>query len=112
MSEETLTCCLDCRPSSGGYTPNYELINVGPYQSDGSDWGYELEPATPTYNYFPKQNYPGSSAYNYPASVMSPEQGKDAWIVTNGDSQVDWNGRVHSDHPDNSMRDVHYNPEW
>ena len=46
-------------------------------QSDGSEWGYEAEPATPTYNYFPQTNYPGSAAYNYPGYPITNAAAKE-----------------------------------
>lgn len=103
-------------PSTGGSTPNYEMINVGPMESDGSEWGYVPSPATPVYNYFPSEFYPSSSAYNYPASVNSEAVGKQAYIFSNGQGT----GAVHQDgtigdfHQDNSYGpglnwDVTYN---
>ena len=62
-------------PSTGGYTPNYEMINVGPMESDGSEWGYVPSPSTPVYNYFPNELYPSSSVYNYPGALESPAIG-------------------------------------
>ena len=47
--------------------------------SDGSDWGYKPEDATPTYDYFPQAFYPGSSAYSYPGAPISPGVEKDAY---------------------------------
>eukprot|EP00961_Rhodomonas_salina_P050759 681403-Rhodomonas_salina.3 len=50
-------------------------------QSDGSDWGYEPEPATPTYDYFPQTNYPGSAAYNYPGYPVTNAAAKEVCIA-------------------------------
>ena len=75
-------------PSTGGFTPNYEMINVGPMESDGSDWGYVPSPATPVYNYFPSEFYPSSSAYNYPASVNSEAVGKEVCLLSSTRSSM------------------------
>ena len=103
-------------PSTGGFTPNYAMINVGPMESDGSDWGYVPSPATPVYNYFPSQFYPSSSAYNYPASVNSEAVGKEAYIFSNGRGTgvVHDDGTVGNYHQENSFGpgvnwDVTYN---
>jgi len=91
-------------PSSGGYTPNYEMINVGPMESDGSEFGYVPSAATPVYNYFPSEFYPSSSSYNYPAAVNSAAVGKEAYIFSNGQGTgvVHQDGTVGSYHQDNS----------
>eukprot|EP00287_Rhodomonas_sp_CCMP768_P000096 CAMPEP_0196752996 /NCGR_PEP_ID=MMETSP1091-20130531/89130_1 /TAXON_ID=302021 /ORGANISM="Rhodomonas sp., Strain CCMP768" /LENGTH=201 /DNA_ID=CAMNT_0042101035 /DNA_START=81 /DNA_END=686 /DNA_ORIENTATION=+ len=84
--------------SSGGNTLNYEVVNVGPMQSDGSDWGYEPEPATPTYDYFAATNYPGSAAYNYPGYPVTNAAAKEAYIQSNGEGVVHLDGSVGTDH--------------
>jgi hypothetical protein len=71
-------------PSTGGFTPNYELINAGPMVSDGTEWGYKPADATPIFDYFPPTFYPQSSAYSYPGVPMSPEIEKEAYLYTNG----------------------------
>ena len=103
-------------PSTGGSTPNYEMINVGPMESDGSEWGYVPSPATPVYNYFPSEFYPSSSAYNYPASVNSEAVGKEAYIFSNGKGTgvVHQDGTIGGFHQENSYGpglnwDVTYN---
>ncbi|EKX35721.1 hypothetical protein GUITHDRAFT_118106 [Guillardia theta CCMP2712] len=92
-------------PSSGGGNPHYEMINVGPMQSDGSEWGYVPEQATPAYNYFPAQFYPSSNAYNYPAAPSSPAVAKEGYIFSNGQGQgaVRLDGTVGSDHATNEF---------
>ena len=105
-------------PSSGGFTPNYEMINVGPMESDGSEWGYVPSPATPVYNYFPSEFYPSSSAYNYPAPVNSEAVAKEAYIFSNGQGTgiVHQDGTIGGNHQANSYGpglnwDVSYNYE-
>ena len=103
-------------PSTGGFTPNYEMINVGPMESDGTEWGYVPSQATPVYNYFPSQFYPSSNAYNYPASVNSAAVGKEAYIFSNGQGTgvVHQDGTIGGSHQDTSYGpglnwDVDYN---
>ncbi len=73
-------------PSTGGFTPNYELINAGPMVSDGSDWGYKPQDATPTFDYFPQTFYPGSSSYSYPGAPIAAGVEKEAYRYTTGNS--------------------------
>jgi hypothetical protein len=76
--------------TNGGDTPDYELINTGPYESDGSEWGVRPQGNTPVNaGYFPKQLYPGSYGYNYPGSVPSPAVGKAAWMAANAGQMVE-----------------------
>jgi len=91
-------------PSSGGYTPNHEIINVGPMESDGSEWGYVPSAATPVYNYFPPEFYPSSTTYNFPGAVNSASVGKEAYIFSNGQGTAveHQDGTVGSYHQDNS----------
>ena len=91
-------------PTTGGSTPNYGIINVGPMESDGSEWGYVPSQATPVYDFFPSNMYPSSSAYNWPASVPTDAAGKEAYVVSNGQGTgvVHSDGSVGGSHPANS----------
>ena len=76
-------------PSTGGFTPNYELINAGPMVSDGSEWGYQPAGATPTFNYFPPTFYPQSNSYSYPGTPWYPETEKEAYLYSSGKAKYE-----------------------